>query len=167
LNCSRTLWNVSKQAKGFRTLWKRNLDMMQTSQNVFGTLWNLFPKHIWLFSNKSMYEHFWNVHILNCSWIIWIVSKQIWMFRNTFEIFQMFRNTFQILPKYLFWNVSETLKKSKCFPIFFLKSQNVSQNNFEIIKARPVLYGSQTFRNKLLNNQQRETFRNLMDRGSS
>ena len=116
LNCSRTLWNVSKQAKGFRTLWKRNLDMMQTSQNVFGTLWNLFPKHIWLFSNKSMYEHFWNVHILNCSWIIWIVSKQIWMFRNTFENFQMFRNTFQILPKYLFWNVSETLKKSKCFP---------------------------------------------------
>ena len=132
MKCSRTLWNVSKQAKGFRTLWKRNLDMMQTSQNVFGTLWNLFPKHIWLFSNKSMYEHFWNVHILNCSWIIWIVSKQIWMFqnipktkqstkqvrifRNTFENFQMFRNTFQILPKYLFRNVSETLKKSKCFP---------------------------------------------------
>ena len=143
MKCSRTLWNVSKQAKGFRTLWKRNLDMMQTSQNVFGTLWNLFPKHIWLFSNKSMYEHFWNVHILNCSWIIWIVSKQIWMFqnipktkqstkqvrifRNTFENFQMFRNTFQILPKYLFRNVSETLKKSKCFPNFFWKVRMFSK----------------------------------------
>ena len=142
MKCSRTLWNVSKQAKGFRTLWKRNLDMMQTSQNVFQTLWILFPKHIGLFSNKSMYEHFWNVHILNCSWIIWIVSKQIWMFqnilkikqstkqvrmfRNTFENFQMFRNTFQNYQNTFF----EMFTKHS-------KSQNVFQNKFEKSECFP------------------------------
>ena len=79
----------------------------------------------------------------------------------------MFRNTFQNITKIPFSKCFRNTQKVKMFSKTNLKSQNVFQNNFEIIKARPVLYGSQTFRNKLLNNQQRETFRNLMDRGSS
>ena len=125
MKCSRTLWNISKQAKGFGTLWKRNLDMMQASQNVFGTQWNLFPKHIWLFSNKSMYEHFWNVHILNCSWIIWIVSKQIWMFQNILKTKQSTKQVGMVC-EHLFKKISVCLgtlffkcfqNKSDCFGI--------------------------------------------------
>ena len=125
-----TLWNVFKQTKSFRRLWKIEQSGHVDKQIRIFSNTEMFVKHIWFFKTNLYMKNFdmftfqivpeqfaWQ-YTFECSGIIWNVSKQIWIFWNILKTKQSTKQVEMVCDHFfkkisvcsgtLFLNVSKT-----------------------------------------------------------